>query len=484
MLSGSDILSLVTSGMYNNPLVIYREYLQNAADAIATYNSIEVGRVEIDLDPVGLSIRIRDYGTGLSLSSALKVLLPVARSEKQRGIERGFRGIGRLVGLAFARTVTFTTRTQGDQRVTRIVWDKEKLDRSIAVYPQTDGAIRECVTVERLSGADWPTHFFQVDVCGIARHAAGLILNRDAVRAHIGEVCPVPIDSQFPFTAEIEHLFKGNEAPLTLDVFVNGDSSSVKRRFEKSIRFSDGREDYYTDFEKIYIPDIDGIDCTAIGWVAHSSYYGILPKSAGIRGIRVRVGNIQIGDESVFDHIFTEDRFNRWCVGELHIFEPRMFPNGRRDYFEPGPHLRNLENHLYSIFAGISSRCRKASEARNQNRRLLSEVNEIQESYDLVASGYLATEDTNKLINQLLNRTKDIRQKIDLTNGFSRTDLDRLATAEMELINLRDRDTCHPDGRIPPAEIATYQKVFKAITDLTRSSHEAKELIESILKYT
>ena len=35
-LVGGDILRLVTAGMYNNPLVIYREYLQNAADSLAS----------------------------------------------------------------------------------------------------------------------------------------------------------------------------------------------------------------------------------------------------------------------------------------------------------------------------------------------------------------------------------------------------------------------------------------------------------------
>ena len=33
-------------------------------------------------------------------------------------------------------------------------------------------------------------------------------------------------------------------------------------------------------------------------------------------------------------------------VGEVHVIDPRILPNGRRDYFEPGPHTRNLENQL------------------------------------------------------------------------------------------------------------------------------------------
>ena len=35
-LVGSDVLGLITAGMYDNPLTVYREYIQNAADAISS----------------------------------------------------------------------------------------------------------------------------------------------------------------------------------------------------------------------------------------------------------------------------------------------------------------------------------------------------------------------------------------------------------------------------------------------------------------
>ena len=49
-LIGGSILSLITSGMYVSPLAIYREYLQNAADAIASSSQQHNGKVEITLD--------------------------------------------------------------------------------------------------------------------------------------------------------------------------------------------------------------------------------------------------------------------------------------------------------------------------------------------------------------------------------------------------------------------------------------------------
>ena len=133
-LVGGDVLSLVTAGMYDNPLAIYREYIQNAADALAAAGNTANGKVEINIDSSELRVRIRDNGPGLPHEAATRALLPIARSQKLRGTDRGFRGIGRLSGLAFAESVTFLTRTRNDRPVTRIVWNGPKLRNRIASF--------------------------------------------------------------------------------------------------------------------------------------------------------------------------------------------------------------------------------------------------------------------------------------------------------------------------------------------------------------
>ncbi len=480
-LVGGDIFSLITVGMYNNPLAIYREYIQNAADAVATSEDVQNGRVEIKLDPAGLRIRIRDNGPGLSFDMALRALLPIARSEKRRGIDRGFRGIGRLAGLAFAQSVTFITRARDDQRVTRIIWDGPKLRRSIAENPQPERAIREGVTVETLSGAEWPAHFFEVEVSGIGRYAAGLLLNRESVRAYIGEVCPVPIASQFPFASEVESLFGKDEVPLVLDVILDDEVLPVMRRFDKTIRFSNGREDCFTDFEKIDIPAVDGNGRAALGWVAHSSYRGVIPKDAGIRGVRVRAGNIQVGDETIFDHFFPEDRFNRWCVGELHIIDSRIIPNGRRDHFEPGPHIRNLENHIGVVARRIIKRCREVSATRNKENKFKSALHEIEEMHDLAAAGYLSPEGARTLVEQALERIQSIKKDVDTLNGYTEEHLERLGGLERRLGSFQANGSRLPFEGVAASEVATYRKVFQALAEVSPSPRTAKELMEAVL---
>ena len=483
-LIGGDILSLITAGMYDNPLAIYREYIQNAADALDTVGGRANGKVEVDIDLSALRIRIRDSGPGLSHETAVRALLPLARSQKRRGIDRGFRGIGRLSGLAFADSVTFTTRAQSDQPVTRIVWDGPKLRDRIVAGAQTGRAIRECVSVKSLPGPEYPAHFFEVEVSGVSRHTMGLILNREAVRAYISEVCPVPMSPMFPFPSEVKNLFGEDESPLALKIILDGEPVPVTRRYGELIRFSKDRKDYFTEFEEIYIPSADRTGSAAIGWVAHSSYFGAIPKEIGIRGVRARVGNIQIGDETVFERLFPEERFNRWCVAEIHILDPRIIPNGRRDYFEPGPHIRNLENRLGAILRGIAARCRKASAMRNNERKILSVLSRMEETYDLAVSGYLSPEDAKALIGKALNGIPGIRDNVGSMNGHDGAHIAKLDAVETKLRNFQVRRGRLPFRGIPASEITIYRRVFQALAEISRSPRSAKETIEAVLAHT
>ena len=482
-LVGGDILSLVTAGMYDNPLAIYREYIQNAADALGATGDLANGKIEIFVDPGALRVKIRDNGPGLCHKAAVRALLPIGRSQKRPGIDRGFRGIGRLSGLAFAESVTFMTRSASDRPVTRIVWNGPKLRTRIAATEETERAIRESVSVETLPGSEYPAHFFEVEVGKVGRHAAGLILNREAVRSYIGEVCPVPMTPTFPFASRIETFFRENAPPLELNIVLDGNPEPVKRRYEETIRFSEDREDCFTELQEIHVPSTDGNGSAAVGWVAHSSYLGAIPKEIGIRGIRARSGNIQIGDETVFDRLFPEDRFNRWCVGELHILDARIVPNGRRDYFEPGPHTRNLENQLGAVLRGIAARCRKASATRNNERKVLSALCQMEETYDLAGSGYLSPEDAKALVRQALSRIPNVRQNIGLMNGHAGAHTKSLAAVEAKLESFQVLSGGIPLGNVPVSEIAIYRKVFQALTEVSQTPRVAKEMIEAVLTH-
>ena len=477
---GAGILGLVTVGMYDNPLAVYREYIQNSIDAIAGMAISDEGKVMITIDPSERRVKIWDNGPGLSNDDALQQLVPIGRSNKQMGSDRGFRGIGRLAGLAFAETVTFATRARRDELVTRVTWNSSHLPSGTAAVGEIEDVVRDCVDVETLPGPECPDHFFEVEMRGVARHAAGSLLNRDAVRSYVSEVCPVPVEAAFPYALRIEDLFCPNVPLMSLDITLDGDPEPVRRPYGETFRLSANREDRFTEIEEIHIPSVDRIPDAAVGWIAHSSYLGAIPKGTQIRGIRARVGNIQIGNETIFDSLYSEERFNRWCVGELHILDHRIVPNARRDYFEPGPHLRNLENQLIPILRRIGARCRAASAARNLTRKVLSALSDVEEAHNLAISGYLTADDATALVRRAQQQIPSVRKGI-LSLKLGTESVDRLDMVETSLKNFRNGAKPSQFADMRPSDIVAYQKIFQVLATVSSSPRAAKQLMAAIL---
>ena len=477
---GPSILGLVTSGIYDDPLMVYREYIQNAADELSRRNGVE-GKVEIFIDPRQKKVSICDNGPGLTYQECLEELVPVSQSKKCLGQDRGFRGIGRLSGLAFAESVTFLTRTSARDPVARVVWSRNGLVNQANHTQRTEHGFENLVSIDTLETLDYPEHFFKVEIDGVSRHAAGVLLNRDAVRGYISEVCPVAIAPDFTFSKDVQGIFGIHEAPYSLLVTLDDGEKPIQRQYGSAIMLSGSKEDRFHEFEEVRVPSIDGDRDAAVGWIAHSSYLGAIPKTNRIRGIRARIGNIQVGNERTFDHLFEEERFNRWCVGEMHILDPRIAPNGRRDYFELNPHLRNLENHLAPVFRTITTRCRAASSNRNKEKRMMSTISDIEAMYEMAASGCLAANDAEaiveKALEQLINMCQDI-----CADGSGVESHDRLATVETNLRNFNPHGSPFPLEGVSSSEVETYQKIFRSVARSTLSPRSAREIIDTVLR--
>ena len=265
---GPSILGLVTSGIYDDPLVIYREYIQNAVDELSRQNGIE-GKVEIAIDPRRKRVSICDNGPGLTYQECLEDLVPIAQSKKCLGRDRGFRGIGRLSGLAFAESVTFLTRTGGRDPVTRVVWSKTRLADRTSPIQATEPDFQDWVSVETLDDCDYPERFFRVDLDGISRHAAGMLLNREAVRGYISEVCPVPLAPDFVFFKDVQELFPPHESPYSLRVDLDSEEQPIQRQYGSAIALAGNKEDQFHEFEEVRVPSVDGNGDAAVGWIAH-----------------------------------------------------------------------------------------------------------------------------------------------------------------------------------------------------------------------
>src|SRR5215472_14316616 len=114
--------------MYVSPVTIYREYIQNAADAVDAARAQGLigprsrGVVSISFDHGARSVVIRDNGAGLTKGAVLSSLLSIGASSKRGTGARGFRGVGRLSGLAYCRELEFRTKAAGEDEVSTVRW--------------------------------------------------------------------------------------------------------------------------------------------------------------------------------------------------------------------------------------------------------------------------------------------------------------------------------------------------------------------------
>ena len=233
---------------------------------------------------------------------------------------------------------------------------------------------------------------------------------------------PCPDGISFPLATEIRSFLSGYTDYFVLDIRVNDDQHSIERPFSDSIPFNDNFEAPFEALETSVIPRPDGDDPAAVLWLAHTRYAGSIPRRLGVRGLRARFGNMQIGTDRIFEHHFQESRFNGWCVGEIHILDSRIVPNGRRDYFEPGPHLRNLENHIGALAQQISARCRRASSQRNKLRNVDAAVQRLNQTRELACSGYLRLTDAAALLERERARVRAMREtlaRVQTSEGHS-----------------------------------------------------------------
>ena len=369
---GKDIIELLSSGMYVSPVTIYREYIQNAADAIDAARTRGLigprsrGEVSISFDHTARSVVIRDNGAGLDKRAVVPTLLAIGASSKRGTGARGFRGVGRLSGLAYCRELEFRTKAAGEHEVSIMRWSGRAIRdylRDPTFHGGVEQVLADTVTVRHEKTSKTSDHFFEVRLNDISRLRNDVLLNERVVGNYLSEVAPLPFSPVFTFGEQIEKTLSAYRTrfPLTLTV---ADETIVRPHRDEIIFPSTSQALHVKGIEFVEFPDVDG-KTGAVAWIADHEYIRSIPPSLGVSGIRARSGDLQVGEANIFEDVFKERRFNGWGIGEIHILDQRIIPNARRDNFEINHHYYNLLVQLGPMTRKIAQQCRSSSIARN-----------------------------------------------------------------------------------------------------------------------
>lgn len=374
---GKDVLELFAGAMYADPLAVFREYVQNAADALDEARRDELksnaeADVSIAFDHAARSIRIRDFGAGLSNSQFVRRLTSIGASKKRGTTARGFRGIGRLSGLGYCQELIFRSRSEGDKKVKEMKWDgrilRERL-RDASFDGSLSDLVREVAIVTELPAAEYPSHFFEVELSKVLRVRNDILLNEEAVRGYLSEVAPVPFDPAFKLGARIAAFLERHGMSEPIRIVLNDDKGQIYHRARNHFPVSSKILSTFSDVKFIENFDSDG-DLLSYGWLLDHGYSGAIARSLRLGGVRLRHKNVQVGDGEILSHYFTESRFAQWAVGDIHVAHPRIVPNARRDDFEHTPGHSKLVDEMRQVTREITQTIRSRSDQRTKLRKV------------------------------------------------------------------------------------------------------------------
>ena len=382
---GVHLLETITRGMYNNPLHCVREYIQNAYDSIreARRKGIlrpEEGTVIITIDPVNYSLRIRDNGTGMEPEAAAVRLVDLGNSAKATSpadskVNAGFRGIGRMAGMSYCKALIFDT-SDGQGKKVEIKFDAKTINK-LTVPGQEPTTIVEAIennhTINESSCADGE-HYLEVVLQGLQKDS--LFLDIEKLGTYLAQVAPVDYDRRhWSFGQAIESIAAAAEQKDSLDhidiQFQDLDGNeirNIRRPLKDSVRCK--KRQVRVD-EIVTLPSVGEANSNWWGWYAKHEFVGQIDEPMFPAGLRIRMHNIEIGDERLVQELFPTRSRSTWCFGEIHITDNTITPNGQRDGFEQSDSWERIRKRIRDEARELERQFHRDSQARNTSASTL-----------------------------------------------------------------------------------------------------------------
>ena len=171
-----------------------------------------------------------------------------------------------------------------------------------------------------------------------------------------------------------------------------------------------------------------------------------------------------IGDKTTCNSFFKEERFNGWILGELHVVDPELIVNSRRDDFEKNEAYYALIESLRQWAINVSKDIRHISYERNLSRERKAIIEA--ESF----------EDVNDLCTEDLSYAEEASESAFLDMGESdfiaETDyFDKLSF----LIGQKKAQTKYRALNINAKLTMDQRKVLERVFDLIQQEYDIKE---------
>ncbi len=376
---GRSLLETITVALYENPIILFREYVQNSLDAYnksidSDKKTINDFHVTINIDEKNRKIIIRDNGYGIETTKLFREkMLHIGDSSKDQDRTKyiGFRGIGRISGLPFCDKLIFRNKAQNSTKLNECIWEGDSYRRLLSKKSSDDleAVIDKIVKFGEKDIANKTNsgHYFEVILDGYSPEINTMLKERN-FREKLIRLLPLKYNKGFKEAKKIIDKYHGvmNEHLERFMISVKYEGKTLFKSYNK--KYILGSKIIFwelTDKQKKNGAVGDPIGLLWFTFERHlknnknDEYYGILTRSK----------NILMGDNDTFAQVADNSgeyittfremaQALRGIYGELLINSQYLRDNSRRDWFLPDEHsvylstiisefMRRLHNYRY-----------------------------------------------------------------------------------------------------------------------------------------
>lgn len=500
---GANIIENLTTGMYQDSKVIYREYIQNACDQIDKAEKLGIlpardmnkkfpdlgrGVIDIWLKPEERYIVIEDNATGIKADEFQRTLGNIADSDKVMGQDKGFRGIGRLCGLAYCKKLVFTSRWPGENIVSIMSCDALKMRKMIN---EANTKIQKHSANDVLNAMiDFSTrpvepedkdHFFRVELIDINQENEELFGgknddNIERLTDYLSFVAPVPYQANFIYRSEIYDHAKELERPIDeYEIRINGEP--IFKKYKTHLKTGNGQDEVFG----VQIHDFYADDGTLVGWMwfGKTSFKAAIKEEEISRGLRLRKENIQIGESDTLRDMFTREtskRGNNYFIGEIFAISKDLIPNSQRAYFNENPARIEFEHKLKDYFNNTLYQIYYEGSDINSNIKKINTYYATAAEYEQKVStnAFLTTEEREKEKRSLEEKERDAKK--------ARTNLEKKrdggkSILTSQIIERRIKEVPPADAKKQNPKTATNENVVAQVAEDKDSYKEKKKFL-------
>jgi hypothetical protein len=394
---------ILSEDLYPRKLEIIREYIQNASDAIDVYS--EIADLEDHWEPAikisvqGRSLLIFDTGIGMD-GDAIQKLKRIAYSEKRQGEEAGYKGIGRLAGIAVADKLKISSTSYGDSKLHTFEFRAGDMRADVSEKKKLGTQEPASVVINRhtsiiTTDVDPESHYTMVEIRDV-RESCLDILEVEPLKEFVSEVGPVDFapEATFKYGSALSKKLRDNVPNYSPKAVYIATAPGERERLYKP--YTNATMLSEPDYIEVRDPDAPG-ELLAYCWYASKGrdmlgkvrpggkMFAIDGDEPEIRhrlaGLVYKLFGFSVGDRSLPQRTLWTTTANRaqWFTGEIHIVDTRILPTTDRSNFVENERRAKLYEEARE---DIAQRLNKEAQRISDNRQAFETAEKVKRNVE------------------------------------------------------------------------------------------------------